>query len=114
MTRAVRLRKNMKKTLITIWNLYCKIGAIWLTFSILSLGFLHKQGKHEVTGTVKELIKTEWDGIDEVNALIETKDGKGNVLAKLYKAGIESNDTVTVKISTGGSNRSYIHASVMN
>ena len=104
----------MKKILIKIWNIYCIIGAVWLTFSILSLGVFHRTNKEEVQGTVKEIIKTEWGGINQVHAIIETKDGKGNVLAKLYKAGIESNDTVAVKISSGGSSRSYINASVMN
>ena len=41
------------------------------------------------------------------------QDDKGNVLASLYRAGIETNETVSVNISTGGGSSSYIHASVM-
>ncbi|MCF7818348.1 MAG: hypothetical protein K9M54_10755 [Kiritimatiellales bacterium] len=104
----------MKKILIKIWNIYCVVGAVWLTFSILSIGVFHRPNKKEVQGAVKEIIETEWNGISQVHAIIETEDGKGNVLAKLYKVGVESNDTVAVKISSGGSSRSYIHASVMN
>lgn len=104
----------MKKILIKIRNIYCAAGAVWLTFTILSIGVFHRPGTEEVQGTVKETIKTEWNGIRQVHAVIETEDGKGNVLATLYTAGVESNDTVAVKISSGGSSRSYIHARVMN
>ena len=103
----------MKKTLRIIWNIYCHIGAGWLAFTILSLCVFHQTHKEQVPGTVKEIIKTEWDGITEVHALIETEDNKGNVLAKLYRAGIETNDTITVNLSTSGRSRSHIHASVL-
>lgn len=104
----------MKKILKIIWNLYCIAGAIWLTFSVLSVGIIHRSNKYEVPGIVTEIIKTEWNGITEVHALIDTQDDKGNVLARLYRAGIETNDTIIVNISTGKGSASYIHASVMN
>lgn len=104
----------MKTVLKTLGKFYCIAGAIWLTFSILSLGILNRGAKHQVPGVVKELIRTEWDGIREVNALIETQDGKGTVLARLYTAGIETNDEVRVNLSTGGKRHSFIHASVMD
>ena len=103
----------MKKILKQIWKIYCILGAIWLTFSIISVGIFHRQHKETLPGTVKEIIKTEWNGIKDVHAIIETQDDKGNVLASLYRAGIETNETVSVNISTGGGSSSYIHASVM-
>ena len=94
--------------------MYCKIGAVWLTFTILSLGVFNQSKKHEVSGVVKEIIKTEWDGYSRLNGMIETDDGKGNVFATLYKVGVETNDRVMVKISTGKGSSSFINASVMN
>ncbi len=104
----------MKKTLRIIFNVYCIAGAIWLTFSILSLGVFNRTDRHRVSGTVTQLIRTEWDGIVRINAIIETDDDKGTVLATLYRAGVDTNDTVAVDISTGGKGRSYIHASISN
>jgi len=104
----------MKKALTIIWKAYSILGAVWLTFSILSVGIFHRPRKETVPGTVKEIIKTEWDGITQVHAIIETQDDKGNVLAKLYRAGIETNETISVNISTGGGSKSYLHASVRN
>jgi hypothetical protein len=84
-----------------------------LTFSILSVGLLHRPHRDTVPGTVKDIIKTEWDGIKQVHAIVATHDDKGNVLAKLYRAGVETNETVSVDISTGGGRSRYLHASVM-
>ena len=96
-----------------IWRVYYILGAVWLTFSIVSVGIFHRPHRETVPGTVREIIKTEWDGITQVHAIIETQDDKGNVLAKLYRAGIETNETISVNISTGGGRSSYVHASVM-
>ena len=102
----------MKKILITLFQVYCILGAIWLTFSIVAMLSFGKRTKHEVPGTVKEVIETEWNDYKEVNAIVETSDGKGSVLLTIYQPGIKEGDNVKVEISENESS-SYIHSSIV-
>lgn len=101
----------MKRVLKIFWIFYSAAGALWLTFSIISLGGMQlKTKKHVVSGRVEETHKASWDGFHEVYALVKTDDGKGNVWAKIYRPGIENGDQIAVEISenaVGGSR--YIH-----
>lgn len=95
-----------------LWRVYSTLGAIWLTFSIISFGLLNKRNEHHVSGTIREIFKTEWNGFKEVHALVETGDGKGNVMVSVYRAGSEKGDDVPLVISTSDRGRGYIFATI--
>jgi len=101
-----------KKWLKVLWGIYSAIGAIWLTFSIVSLVFLNRSTEHDVSGKIQETIETEWDGFKEVHAVVETKDGKGNVMVKIYRAGSEKGDEVSLEISTRDRAGGYIYSKI--
>lgn len=93
----------MKRALKIFWIFYSAAGAIWLTFSIISVGGLRlKTKRHAVSGHVEQTHKASWDGCHEVYALVKTDDGKGTVWARIYRPGIENGDNVSVEISEDG------------
>lgn len=103
----------MKKALAIICKAYSTIGVVWLTFSILSVGIFHRSEKQKIEGEVKQIIETNWNGYSSIDAIIETNDGLGNIIATIYKPGVNEGDKVVVDATTGRSSSSYIHASVM-
>lgn len=74
--------------------------------------FIKRDVEHDVSGTVQEIIKTEWNGFKEVHAVVETKDGKGKVLVKVYRAGYEKGDVVPLEITTSKRHEGYLHSSI--
>ena len=101
-----------KKWLKRLWDIYAAIGAIFLTFGLIGHFFLHKQTKHNISGVVKEIIETEWKGFKDINAIVETSDGQGNVFVTVYKPGLESGDEVNLEISTSDQSKGYIYSSI--
>lgn len=101
-----------KEWLKNLWRFYSAIGAIWLTFSIVGFVIFDRSADHDVSGTIQEIIETEWDGFKEVHALVETKDGKGNVMVRIYRAGSEKGDEVSLEISTRDRAGGYIFSKV--
>ena len=93
---------------------YGIVGAIWLTFTLWTVFFFHKTTEHAVSGIVKEVVVSEWAGYPDDVLLIETSDGKGDVLASAYSKRIDVGDEVSLKIRTGGVSGSYIFASIEN
>ena len=102
----------MKRTLTFLARAYGVVGAIWLTFTIFSIFFFPSTTEHAVSGIVKEVVLSEWAGYPDDVLLIETTDGKGDVLASAYSKRIGVGDEVSLKIRTGGASGSYIFASI--
>ena len=102
----------MIKILKTIGWLYAVAGAIWLTFTLCTLFFLHRPEVHNIDGVVKEIVVAEWDGYRDDIALVQTDDGNGNVLARDYRNRVKVGDSVSLEISAGGVSGSYIHTSI--
>ncbi|MDF3128558.1 hypothetical protein P0Y35_05065 [Kiritimatiellaeota bacterium B1221] len=105
------MKSNSVKTIAAIiWKAYCIIGAVWLTLTIFSFQFFHKSIESTVSGEIIRIERAEWDGYKEVISEIKTDDNKGTVFVKLYNAGFEVGDPVSVKISTSGAGIGYVHA----
>lgn len=88
------------------------MGAIWLTFTIISVSMMSPKDKHKTTGTVQEIITTDWSGFKDTYAMIQTNDGQGTVLIGLYSKDHAVGDVVDLDISTGGFSKDYIYASL--
>lgn len=106
--------KLMVKFLRTLWWSYAVVGAIWLTFTLISVFFLNPRTTYSVDGVVKEVITAEWDGYYDDIALIQTDDSNGNVLARDYGGRARVGDQVSLSISTGGASGSFIFTTVDN
>ena len=104
----------MEKILKAIWRFYAVVGAIWLTFTLISMFYFPRPTIHNIDGIVKEVVAAEWDGYHDDIAIIQTDDSKGNVLARDYRGRMDVGDRVSLKISTGGITEFDIYTTMGN
>ncbi|GEM_PF-4230274 len=102
----------MKNILKYLWRICSIIATVWLFFTLFSITVWNKSDKTKVYGEVIKIHTHEWNGIKETNALVETEDGKGVVQVRVYSAGLNVGDRVSVDINTGRNLANYMHASI--
>ncbi len=98
--------KNITKALFVLWNIFAVVALFFLiTVIVIEFNDGSKETKHKVTGKVKQLYTAGWDGCEQRYALVETDDGKGEVIVTIFSSysGLNEEDEVPLIITHNGS-----------
>ena len=63
-------------------------------------------------GVVTEIYSSNWSGLQENVALVETNDAKGSVLVNLHYESVNVGDEVSVSLKTGGASGKFLYARI--
>jgi len=100
----------MKKLLAVLRNALAVCGMVLLAVQIAF--WLDTSGdtknEYKITGKVKQLYTAGWNGCEQRYALVETEDGKGEVIVTIFRSysGLNEGDEVSLIITHSGSSGS--------